>query len=125
MTMSFTFKRWFFFSIVSFIFFLIIGLTYGSLGVALAFMLPDLGWNYTEAGTAFTILALLTGITALIPAFMLRRFGIKATYGVGGLSMTAGFVLLATVIAFNNFISQPVSWATALVTAPPFLLSIC
>ncbi|MFT5132831.1 MAG: OFA family oxalate/formate antiporter-like MFS transporter [Gammaproteobacteria bacterium] len=103
MTNSFTIERWFLFGIVSFIFFLIIGATFGSLGVALPSMLLELGWSWPQAGTGFTILALLTGITALIPAWMLRRFGIKSTYGTGGLVMTCGFVLLATCHSITQF----------------------
>ena len=103
MTKSFTIKRWFLFGIVSFIFFLIIGLTFGSLGVVFPFMLAELGWSWGQAGTGFTIIGLLTGITALIPAWMLRKFGIKATYGIGGLAMTCGFVLLATCNSIYQF----------------------
>ena len=103
MKISFAFKRWFLFGIVSLIFFMIIGSTYGSLGVLFPFMLPELGWSWTEAGAGFTILAMMTGITALIPAWMIRRFGIKATFGVGGLAMAGGAVLLATCHSLSQF----------------------
>ena len=103
MNNSFAFKRWFLFGIVSLIFFAIIGSTYGSLGVLFPFMLPELGWSWTEAGAGFTILAMMTGITALIPAWMIRRFGIKATFGVGGLAMASGAVLFATCHSLNQF----------------------
>ena len=103
MNISFAFKRWFLFGIVSLIFFMIIGSTYGSLGVLFSFMLPELGWSWTEAGAGFTILAMMTGITALIPAWMIRRFGIKATFGVGGLAMAGGAVLLATCHSLSQF----------------------
>ena len=84
------------FAIVSLIFFLITGATYGSLGVALPFMIQELDWSYTRIGAGFTLLGLMNGVTSMLPALMLRRFGIAATYGIGGLAMTAGFVLLAT-----------------------------
>lgn len=103
MNNSFAFKRWFLFGIVSLIFFAIIGSTYGSLGVLFPFMLPELGLSWTEAGAGFTILAMMTGITALIPAWMIRRFGIKATFGVGGLAMASGAVLFATCHSLNQF----------------------
>ncbi|MGI9228704.1 MAG: MFS transporter, partial [Gammaproteobacteria bacterium] len=94
-TNSFGLKRWGMFAIISLIFFLITGATYGSLGVVLPFMIRELDWSYTEIGTGFTILGLMNGMTAILPALMLRRFGIKATYGVGGLAMVVGFSLLA------------------------------
>ena len=103
MNISFAFKRWFLFGIVSLFFFMIIGSTYGSLGVLFPFMLPELGWSWTEAGAGFTILAMMTGITALIPAWMIRRFGIKSTFGVGGLTMAGGAVLLATCHSLSQF----------------------
>lgn len=97
------FKRWWLFTIVSLIFFLITGSTYGSLGVVLPFMIEELGLTWTEAGTGFTILALMTGITATIPAWMIRRFGIKATYGTGGLAMLTGFILLARCESLHQY----------------------
>lgn len=96
-------KRWWLFAIVSLIFFLITGTTYGSLGVVFPFMLTELDWSWTQLGTGFTILGLLTGITAMIPAWIIRHFSIKATYGIGGLVMTTGFVLLATCNNVNQF----------------------
>ena len=83
-------------AVVGLFFFLITGATYGSLGVVLPFMIRDLSWSYTAIGAGFTILGLTNGLTAILPALMLRRFGIRATYGVGGLALAAGFVLLAT-----------------------------
>ena len=74
---SFVLRRWWLFAIVSLIFFLITGTTYGSLGIVLPFMIKELGWSWTQAGAGFTLLALMTGITATIPAWMIRRFGIS------------------------------------------------
>ncbi len=103
MTNTFAIRRWFLFGIVSCIFFLITGTTYGSLGVVFPFMLEDLDWSWTQLGTGFTILGLLTGITAIIPAWLIRQFSIKAVYGIGGLVMTGGFALLATCHSVYQF----------------------
>jgi len=47
------------------------------------------------AGRAgFSLFALTVGLASTVPAWILRRFGIKATYGVGGLLMVLGFGLL-------------------------------
>ncbi len=103
MANAFAVKRWGMFAIVSLMFFLITGASYGSLGVALPFMMQELGWSYTDAGTGFTLLGLANGLTAILPALMLRRFGIGATYGIGGLAMAGGFVLLATCTAPSHY----------------------
>ena len=100
---SFSTKRWCLFAIVSLFFFLIVGSTYGSLGVILPSMLDDLGWNWTQAGAGFTIMALMTGISALIPAWVVRRFSIKAAFAMGGLCMGVGFVLLAVCTGLKQF----------------------
>lgn len=88
-------QRWGIFAIVSAIFFHITGSTFTSLGVVLPFMIKDLSWSWTNAGFGFTLLALLTGLAGTVPAWTLRNFGIKATYGIGGVIMAVGFCLLA------------------------------
>lgn len=88
--------RWWLFAIVSLMFFLLTAATYTSLGVALPYMIADLDWSRAQAGTGFSLLALATGITAPAPALLLRRWGIKVTYAVGGSLLTLGGVLLAT-----------------------------
>lgn len=100
---SFELKRWCLFAIVSLIFFLITGSTYGSLGVVFPFMLAELEWSWTQLGTGFTILALMTGITAPIPPLIIRRLGVRTTYGIGGLVMTCGFALLAVCDSIRDF----------------------
>ena len=100
---GFYYHRWWLFAIVSLMFFLNTAATYTSLGVALPYMIQDLGWSKGEAGTGFSLLALATGLAAPAPAIVLKRYGIKATYGVGGLLLTAGGVLLATTTSLFQY----------------------
>lgn len=88
-------ERWGIFAIVSAIFFFINGSTFTSFGVVLPFMIEDLSWSWTNAGLGFTLLALSTGLASMFPAWTLRTFGIKATFGFGGVLMALGFGLLA------------------------------
>jgi MFS family permease len=96
-------RRWGTFAIVSAIFFHITGSTFTSLGVVLPYMIKDLSWSWTNAGLGFTLLALLTGLASTLPTWMLRNFGIKATYGIGGAIMAIGFSLLAMTTGLNMY----------------------
>ena len=87
--------RWALFAIISAIFFLINGATFSSLGVVLPFMIQDLSWTWSQAGAGFSLFALMVGLASTVPAWILRRFGIQATYGAGGAVMACGFALLA------------------------------
>jgi MFS family permease len=87
--------RWMLFAVISTIFFLISAGTFSSLGVVLPFMIRDLSWTKSEAGTGFSLLALTVGLASHVPAWILRRLGIKSTYGIGGAIMASGFALLA------------------------------
>jgi MFS transporter, OFA family, oxalate/formate antiporter len=95
--------RWWLFAIVSLMFFLNTAATYASLGVALPYMIQDLGWSRAEAGTGFSLLALATGLAAPAPALFLRKFGIKVTYAAGGLLLVVGGVLLATTTSLTQY----------------------
>ncbi len=96
-------RRWGTFAIVSAIFFHITGSTFTSLGVVLPYMIRELSWSWTNAGLGFTLLALLTGLASTLPTWMLRNFGIKATYGIGGTIMAIGFSLLASTTGLNQY----------------------
>jgi MFS family permease len=87
--------RWALFAVISAIFFLISAGTFSSLGIVLPFMIRDLSWTRSQAGTGFSLFALTVGLASTVPAWTLRRFGIKATYGIGGAIMASGFALLA------------------------------
>jgi MFS family permease len=58
-------------------------------------MIADMSWTQFQAGSGFSLFALTVGLASTVPAWTLRRFGIKATYGAGGAVMTLGFCLLA------------------------------
>jgi MFS family permease len=83
------------FWVISAIFFLISGATFSSLGVVLPSMIADMSWTQFQAGSGFSLFALTVGLASTVPAWTLRRYGIKATYGAGGVIMTLGFSLLA------------------------------
>jgi MFS transporter, OFA family, oxalate/formate antiporter len=96
--------RWAVFAVISAIFFLICGGTFSSLGIILPFMIEELSWSWSQAGTGFSLFALTVGIASTVPAWILRRFGIKATYGAGGAVMVAGFGLLALTNGFYLYL---------------------
>ncbi|WP_414902408.1 CynX/NimT family MFS transporter [Sphingomonas flavalba] len=89
-------QRWALFAVISLFFFLITAATFSSLGIVLPFMIDDLGWTRLEAGTGFSLLALMVGIAAPVPAYLLRKIGPKGTYLIGGGLVILGTVLLAT-----------------------------
>ena len=96
-------RRWVEFAIVSAVFFHITGSTFTSLGVVLPFMIEELSWSWTNAGLGFTLLALLTGLASIAPAWTIRHFGIKATYAIGGAIMAVGFSLLALTASLYEY----------------------
>ncbi|MFN3230890.1 MAG: CynX/NimT family MFS transporter [Alphaproteobacteria bacterium] len=88
--------RWVPFGIVSALFLFITASTFTSLGVVFPFMVEELGLDFTQAGLGFTILALMVGLAGQLPAWTIRKIGIKGTFLTGGASMGLGFGLLAT-----------------------------
>ncbi|MEQ8690582.1 MAG: MFS transporter, partial [Pseudomonadales bacterium] len=87
--------RWLIFLVLSADFFMVVGSTYGSLGVALPYMIEEMNWSWTSAGSGFTILALMSGLGSVLPAVIIRKIGIRANYLGGGLLMAGGFTMLA------------------------------
>ena len=88
-------KRWWLFGIASLFFFFITAATFSSLGVALPCMIKEYSWSWSEAGTGFSLLALMVGLAGALPAWTIRRFGIRATYVLGAAVMACGFILIA------------------------------
>ena len=88
-------KRWWLFTIASLFFFFITAATFSSLGVVLPYMIEEYSWSWSEAGAGFSLLALMVGLAGTLPAWSIRRFGIKATYVIGSVVMASGFILIA------------------------------
>lgn len=94
---------WVSFGTICLFFFHITSTTFTSLGVALPYMIEELSWSWSEAGAGFSILALLVGLAALVPAWVIRRSSVKASFCIGGAIMTAGFALLATTSSLPQY----------------------
>ncbi|HWY62125.1 MAG TPA: MFS transporter [Rhizomicrobium sp.] len=88
-------SSWLTLASVSLLFFLVTALTFSSLGVVFPAMVGELHWSYSGAGFGFTLLGVFCGITATIPATLIRRFGIRATLLSGGVVMALAFAALA------------------------------
>ena len=58
-------------------------------------MVGELHWSNSGAGLGFTLLGVFCGITATVPAILIRRFGVRATLLAGGVVMAAAFACLA------------------------------
>jgi len=93
---SVTLAIWMGFGVICLFFFHVTSTTFTSLGVALPYMIEDQGWSWSQAGAGFSILALLVGLVALVPAWIIRKGSVKVSFVIGGLIMMAGFALLAT-----------------------------
>ena len=87
-------RPWLQLAAFSLVLFLITAATYSSLGVVLPMMVKDQHWNWTEAGLGFTLLGALTGASSMLPAWLIRRFGVAFTVLFGGAVMVAGFLCL-------------------------------
>ena len=73
-------RAWTTLLLVSALFFVITATTFTSLGLVLPAMVQELGWNWSEAGAGFSLLGVFCGITATIPAALIRRFGVRANF---------------------------------------------
>ena len=82
-------------AVLSLVNFFINASTFNSLGVVLPDMVRELGWSWTQAGFGFTILGAACGGSALAPAMLIRRFGVRATLLAGTAVMVCGFFCLA------------------------------
>ena len=69
-------RSWITLAAVSAVYFLITATTFGSLGVVLPAMIGELKWSWGGAGTGFSLLGVAAGVTATLPATMIRRFGV-------------------------------------------------
>jgi len=84
-------RPWLLVAAFSLVFFLINASTYSSLGVVLPNMVREEHWSWTIAGLGFTLLGACTGASSYIPAFLIRRVGVRATLTLGTAVMATGF----------------------------------
>lgn len=96
-------RGWWKFTLVSLIFFHLTASTFTSLGVALPFMIEELSWSWSNAGLGFSVLAFMVGITGRLPAWTMQRFGVGATFAVGGLILAGGLSLLALATGLTQY----------------------
>jgi MFS family permease len=88
-------RAWSLLGVLSLVSFQINASTFNALGVVLPDMVRDLKWSWTQAGLGFTILGAACGGSALLPAAMIRRWGVRTTLLAGTAVMAAGFLCLA------------------------------
>ncbi|MEN7538583.1 CynX/NimT family MFS transporter [Aurantiacibacter flavus] len=77
------------------LFFVLNAATFNALGVVLPYMVEDLGWTWAIAGVGFTLLGVACGLSGLMPAILIRRFGVSRTMLAGGALALAGFGCMA------------------------------
>jgi MFS family permease len=92
---KFEWRPWLLVAAFSLVLFLITASTYSSLGVVLPNMVKEEHWNWTEAGLGFTLLGAATGASSFVPAFLIRKVGVRPTLALGTAVMAAGFGCLA------------------------------
>ncbi len=74
--------------------FLITASTFSALGVVLPAMVQDLHWSWTEAGLGFTLLGACCGASSYLPAYLIRKIGVRAVLLMGTGVMALGFFCL-------------------------------
>ena len=79
---------------LSLLFFILNASTFNALGVILPYMVADLGWSWAVAGAGFTLLGIACGLSGLMPAILIRRFGVSRTMLLGGFVLLLGFACL-------------------------------
>ncbi len=93
--METNFRAWATLAGVSLLFFLVTALTFTSLGAVLSVMAPELHFSGSATGWGYGLLGIFCGLTATIPATLIRRFGVRATFAAGGVVMVLAFACLA------------------------------
>ncbi len=88
-------SAWITLAAVSAVFFFTTATTFTSLGVVLPAMIAELGWGWAEAGLGFSLLGVFCGITSYVPAWLIRRVGVRVTFVIGAALMAASFLCLA------------------------------
>jgi len=86
------------------LYFLLMATTFNALGLVLPLMVKDLHWTWAEAGSGFTVLGLVCGLTSMIPALAIRRIGVSMTLMLGAVSLMLGFGTFATTHAVWSYL---------------------
>jgi MFS family permease len=84
-------RPWACFTALSLLFFLVQAGTFSSLGVVLPAMVRELHWSWAEAGMGYTILGLACGLASFVPAFLIRRIGVRGNLLCGATVLVGGF----------------------------------
>ena len=88
-------RAWISLACVSLMFFVITAATFTSLGLVLPAMVTELHWSWGAAGSGFSLLGVFCGLTSTVPAFLIRRIGVRGTLLAGSAVMAAAFLCLA------------------------------
>ena len=104
------FRRWTGLALISFIFLTATGGAFSSLGVILPAMIAEFDWSWTQGGAGFTVLGLMTGLSSLFPAQVIRRSNLRVCLLIGGAVVAAGFCGLGVINSFWGYV-----FATAIV----------
>lgn len=91
------YRAWLTLASLSLLFFLITAASFASLGLVLPAMVAELHWGWTEAGAGFSLLGVFCGITAYVPAALIKRLGVRITLLVGAGVMALSFACMAAV----------------------------
>lgn len=65
------------------------------MGVVLPAMVREMNWDWKQAGLGYTLLGVACGLGSFIPAMLIRRIGVRGTMIIGGVTMVAGFAMMA------------------------------
>ncbi|MFD2782345.1 MFS transporter [Novosphingobium pokkalii] len=77
------------------LYFLLMASTFNSLGQVLPMIVADLHFTWAQAGMGFTVLGIACGAASMLPAAVIRRYGVAVTLLIGMAQLIAGFVALA------------------------------
>ncbi|MBM3183390.1 MAG: MFS transporter, partial [Chloroflexi bacterium] len=74
-----------------------VGFAFYSMPVLFPFIIEETGWSRGQVVMGFTLVLVVMGLTAPVTAWMLRRFGSRATMFLGGLIAAAAASLMGFV----------------------------
>ncbi len=97
-------RGWLKFAIVSAVFFQITAATFTSLGVVLPAMIEEMAWTWSSAGLGFSVLSFMVGIASRLPSWTLEKYGTRATFAIGGITMAIGHGLMATTPSLTQYL---------------------